>query len=85
MPTFESTQAAAEFIGWCALLNIGLLSLSTVMLIAMRDRIANFHGRLFRLDPSELQQAYFRYLANYKMLTLVFNVVPYIALKLVGP
>ena len=84
MPLFESTQEAAQFLGWCTLLNIGLLAFSTVMLIAMRDPVARFHGRLFQLDPTDLQQAYFRYLANYKLLTLVFNVIPYIALKLIG-
>ena len=84
MPMFQSSQAAAEFLGWCTLLNVSLLALSTVTLLAMRERVARFHGRLFQLDANQLQQAYFRYLANYKILTLVFNLVPYIALKVIG-
>ncbi|MDG2224605.1 MAG: hypothetical protein P8L85_24700 [Rubripirellula sp.] len=84
MPLFETNQDAAEFLGWCVILNIGLLTFSTAAVIAMRDKIADLHGRLFGLEPAELKPAYFRYLANYKLLAIVFNVVPYVALKLCG-
>ncbi|MFK8115257.1 MAG: DUF6868 family protein [Rubripirellula sp.] len=68
--------------GWCALLNIGLLATSTVGLVVGKRFATSIHSRLFDLDETELAKAYFQYLANYKIATLVFNVIPYIALKL---
>ena len=82
MPFLETKQAAAEFLGWCTILNIGLMTFSMIALITMRDRIAKIHGRLFDLEPDQIKPAYFRYLANYKLLTLVFNLIPYFAIKL---
>ncbi|MEE2936213.1 MAG: hypothetical protein VYA84_09480 [Planctomycetota bacterium] len=84
MSIFETNQDAAEFLGWCTIFNIVLMTFSMVILITMRDRIAAIHGRLFDLEPLHLKGAYFRYLANYKLLTLVFNAIPYVALKLCG-
>lgn len=78
-----SLETLANFLGWCSLLNIGLLLFSTLLLsLAMRP-LANIHSKLFGIDKSSLPMAYFRYLANYKLLMLVFNLVPYIALRIV--
>lgn len=73
-----------EFLGWCSLINIGLLMFSTIMLIAMRDTVTGIHRSLFRIDEEALHQAYFRYLANYKIAVIVFNIVPYLALCIMG-
>jgi hypothetical protein len=40
------------------------------------------HGSWFDLSEDFLNQAYFQFLANYKLLILLFNVVPYFALQL---
>ncbi len=39
---------------------------------------------MFGLDEKDLNRAYFQYLAQFKILIIVFNVTPYIALKLMG-
>ncbi len=36
------------------------------------------------MEEADLSKAYFQYLAQYKIATLVFNVAPYIALKIMG-
>ena len=77
-------ETLAAFFGWCSVLNIGLLFISTVAIILMRNKIAGIHARMFELDASDVRMAYFEYLARYKIAVLVFNIVPYIALKLVG-
>ncbi|GGH36736.1 hypothetical protein SAMN05444007_10923 [Cribrihabitans marinus] len=68
--------------GWMAVLNIAFLGITTLMIVVLRDRIAEIHGRMFEMEPAEVRKAYFRYLANYKILTLVFCLMPWIALKL---
>ncbi len=68
--------------GWMTVLNIGVLIFSTMMVLALQNWIADVHGRMFQMERGDIKRAYFRYLANYKILTLVFCLVPWLALKL---
>ncbi|NOD95050.1 hypothetical protein GS636_19820 [Ruegeria sp. HKCCD4884] len=70
------------FFGWMATLNIAVLLFTTVMVLLLQDWIAGIHGKLFQMEQPDVKRAYFRYLANYKILTLVFCIVPWLALKL---
>ncbi|WMS86252.1 DUF6868 family protein [Pleionea litopenaei] len=72
----------AEFFGWATLLNFGLLTLVTLILLALQGWMLPLHQKLFKLAEQDVRVAYFRYLANYKLFTLVFFAVPYVALKI---
>jgi hypothetical protein len=50
----------------------------------MRGVLFSVHGKMFDIDEKELDTLYFRFLSTYKIATLVFIVVPYIALKIMG-
>lgn len=75
-------EEVREFLGWCTIINIALLAFSSIMVVALRGTIAKIHQKMFGLDEATVHQAYFRYLANYKVAIIVFNLVPYIALRL---
>ncbi|WP_372573797.1 DUF6868 family protein [Ruegeria jejuensis] len=68
--------------GWITLLNLAILGFSTIMIIVLKDWVAGIHGRMFDMSPAEVRKAYFTYLANYKILTLIFCLTPWLALKL---
>ncbi len=68
--------------GWMTVLNFAVLLFSTLMIVILRDKIAGIHGRMFQMERSDVKQAYFKYLANYKILTIVFCLMPWVALKL---
>ncbi|HEY9035647.1 MAG TPA: hypothetical protein VIM96_02940 [Pseudomonadales bacterium] len=68
-------------LGWCSAINIGVLMLATLILGVYRHALMALHGRWFGLNERELQRAYFQYLANYKILIIVFNLVPYLVLR----
>lgn len=70
-------------LGWCALINIGILLFATLMLTVAGRFSLGLHGSWFGLDEMFLKQTYFQFLANYKLLILLFNVAPYFALQLV--
>lgn len=76
-------ETLTAFFGWMTVLNFAVLLLSTLMVVALQDRIASIHGRMFQMEKAEVRKAYFKYLANYKILTLIFCLMPWIALKLV--
>jgi hypothetical protein len=74
-------ESLTTFLGWCSVINIAILLLSTLMLIIMRDLAVKIHSGLFRVDPEALPVTYLQYLGNYKIVIIVLNIVPYIALR----
>ena len=76
--TFDSL---ATFLGWCSLINMAVLLLSTLALITFRQPVTSLHSKLFGLNEQDLGRAYFQYLAQYKIVIIVFNLTPYLALR----
>ncbi|MDY0190606.1 MAG: hypothetical protein RBR22_07705 [Desulfuromonas sp.] len=76
--------AVTEFLGWASVINISILLLSTICLLTMRTTIPRIHAKLFSLEEQDLRRAYFQYLTQYKIITIVLNIVPYIALKIMA-
>jgi len=77
-------ETIRTFLGWCAVINIGLFMLSSILIIAIRGTASRIHGKMFNLDKKHIAQAYFQYLGQYKIAIIVFNIVPYFALKVMG-
>ena len=77
-------ELLTEFLGWASVINIGVLLLSTVLVILMRGSISKIHGSLFGLNEADLGRAYFQYIAQYKIAIIVLNIVPYFSLKIIG-
>ena len=73
-----------ELLGWASVINIGYLFLATIILMFMRGPVSSIHSKMFDIDEKELSSKYFDFLGNYKIVTLVFMVAPYIALKIMG-
>lgn len=76
----SSIETIREFLGWCSVVNIGMLVISTVMLTSMRNWIVKIHAGMTGASEAELPRIYLEFLGNYKILIIMFNVVPYIAL-----
>ena len=77
--------ALTEFFGWCTILNYGILAFATLMLITSTgDWAKGIHSKLFHFTKEQLDEKYFDFLANYKLAIFVFNLVPYITLKIMG-
>jgi len=71
-----------EFLGWCSVINIGLGLFSVIFMIFLRDPISRIHSKMFNLDEADLSRAYFQFLAQYKIITITFNIVPYLVLRI---
>jgi len=77
-------SVVTEFLGWCTLINYGILILSTVILLVCADWVKGMHSKMFNISETSLDTLYFNYLGNYKLAIFIFNLAPYIALKLVS-
>tara|TARA_R110002111_G_scaffold171448_2_gene236995 strand:- start:321 stop:566 length:246 start_codon:yes stop_codon:yes gene_type:complete len=73
-----------ELLGWASIINIAYLLLVTIILMFMRATLVAIHSKMFDIDEKELSVKYFDFLSTYKIVTLVFMVAPYIALKIMG-
>lgn len=80
----NTIEVIREFLGWCSVINISVLVLSTIMLTIMRSWIVSIHARMTGVDETDLPKIYIEYLGNYKILIFVFNIVPYLALRLMA-
>ena len=80
----NSIEAMREFFGWCAVINIGLLILATIKLFLFRGPISSIHAKMFNMEKSDLSRAYVQFLAQYKIVILVFSIVPYFALRIMS-
>lgn len=73
-----------ELLGWASVINIAYLLLATLILVFMRGTISSIHIKMLDIEEKELSSKYFDFLSIYKIVTLVFMVAPYIALKIMG-
>lgn len=72
------------FVGWCSLINLALLILTSICIVSLRGFVSKIHSKMFGINESDLGPAYFRYLGQYKIAIIGFNLVPYIALKIMS-
>ena len=73
-----------ELLGWASILNLGMLVFASLLLLSMKSTISSLHSKMFGIPEEELPMVYFKYLANYKIITFVLIVAPYLALKIMG-
>ena len=76
-------QQIISFFGWCSLINIALLFLAFFIVTLMRSQVSRLHAHLFGLDENDIPALYFEYLGHYKLMILIFNLVPYVAMKII--
>lgn len=73
-----------ELLGWASILNMGYLMLATILLVLCRPFLASLHNKLFNVAETELPLIYFKFIANYKLLFVIFILSPYLSLKIMG-
>lgn len=78
-----SIDALTTFFGWCTILNIGMLSLTTFLVTVLKEPLIKIHIKLFDLNREKLQLVYFQYLGHVKIAIFMLNLMPYIALKII--
>lgn len=72
-----------EFFKWCTIINVALLILSAIMIIAAPDFIYSVQGQLFLMPREIFDVVLYAFLGLYKIVILVFNLVPYVALRII--
>jgi hypothetical protein len=68
---------------WCAIINYGVLLVWFLFFIGAHDWMYLLHGRWFRLSVEQFDSLHYAGMAVYKIGILLFNLVPYVALRIV--
>ena len=76
-------QSLRTFFKWCSIINIMLFVISAIMIIAASDFVYSWHGQMFHMPRETFDVAIYWFLGLYKIVILVFNLVPYLALVII--
>ena len=79
--TIEMLRA---FLGWCAVINLGLLLLWFLFFVLAHDWMYKFYGKWFKLSTETFDATHYGGMALYEVGILLFVLVPYFALRIVG-
>jgi hypothetical protein len=71
------------FFLWCTIINGIMLLFTPLMCIFAADLIYPIHSRLFKVSRETFNTMVYSFIQLYKMLWLVFNVVPWLALLII--
>jgi hypothetical protein len=77
-------QTLTRFFMWCTIINGGMLILSSLFCLCAQGWVYRVHSSLFAMSRETFNVAMYGFLGFFKIVVIVFNVVPYIALLIVG-
>ena len=77
-------QILTTFFMWCTIINGALFFFSTTILILAPDLVYRAQSNWFPMPRETSNVVLYSFIGLFKIVFLVFNVVPYIALLIVG-
>jgi hypothetical protein len=70
-------------LGWSAVINIGLLLWWSLCILFAHDFVYRMHSKWFKIPVEKFDAIHYAGMAFYKITIIVFNVVPYLALRII--
>lgn len=77
-------QTLTTFFMWCTIINGALLVLWITMCIMAPDLVYRTQSKWFPITRETFNVVMYTFLGVFKIFFLVFNVVPYVALLIIG-
>ena len=77
-----SIEMIRAVLGWCSIINMGLLLWWFLILLFAHDWVYRFHSKWFKLSPETFDAIHYTGIAFFKIVVFVFNIVPYFALRI---
>jgi len=77
-------QTLTAFFLWCTLINSGILILWMLFLVLAPDFLYRVQSRWFPIPRETYDVVMYAFFGLFKLLFLVFSVIPFVALLIVG-
>jgi Family of unknown function (DUF6868) len=79
-----TAEIIRDVLGWCAVINVGLLLLWFLFFTLAHDWMYRIHGKWFKLSVERFDALHYAGMAFFKVCIWLFNIVPYLAIRIVG-
>jgi len=76
-------ESLTNFFMWCSVINGALLILISGMCILVPDTVYQLQSQWFPISRDSYHLAMYSFLGLFKILFLIFNFVPYVALRII--
>lgn len=77
-------QTLTRFFMWCTIMNGALLVIWTIMLMSAPGLVYRIQSKWFPIPQETFDVVIYSFIGLFKIVFLVFNLVPYVALVIVG-
>jgi hypothetical protein len=81
--TILTIEVLKKFFLWMTIINFGLLTFYFLFFISAKRFIYKLHKKWFKISEEKMYSTLYKVLAFYKIATIAFNLVPYIALVII--
>lgn len=79
-----TVELLTAVLGWCTLLNLALLAWWALFILFAHDWTYRMHSRWFKLSEERFDSLHYTLMGFFKLIVIVFNVMPYLALRIVA-
>ena len=79
-----TVEIIREVLGWCAVINIGLMLIWFLFILFAHDWVYRMHSKWFRISVETFDAIHYAGIAFFKIVIFVFIVIPYISLLIVS-
>jgi hypothetical protein len=76
-------KTLTSFLGWCTVINTGLLILASLFLLLIPDFVYQVHSYWFDISRDAFNTVMYAILAFFKVFILLFNLVPWVVLRII--
>ena len=77
-------ELVTAMLGWCTAINLGLLVWWILFVVLAHDWTYRVHTKWFEISPQQFDAIHYAGMGIFKMVVIVFNLVPYLALRIVA-
>jgi hypothetical protein len=78
-----TTSEVTKILGWCIVLNFALLLWWVLWMILAHEWVYQLQSLVVDISIQQMNVIHYGAMAFYKILIIVFNVIPYLAMKVV--
>ena len=84
MDTLVNLELIRNAFGWCGIMNLIILVIWFLMILMADEFIYRIHSRFFKVTRKRFDAIHYQGMMFFKVFVLMFNIVPYMALRIVG-
>ncbi len=77
-------EIAREVLAWCTVINFSIMLWWFLVFTLAHDWLYQLHGKWFKFPVERFDAIHYAGMAFYKISIFLFNLVPYLALRIVG-